>query len=286
MSMHKKQRRNKPVSWRARLIAAAVIAVCVLVFLLARFAGVRKEKAQVDKGVKYLAKIDSEEALKKSENKIKQQRQDAISKLLDKESSGDGEGFDPWGYFNDSVIMGDSRAVGFYLFDYLPQSRVIAAAGNTIQTIEDSIDTLNSINPSYVFLCYGLNDVTSGRWTSADEWIKEYAANLDKLQSMFPKTVFCVNSILPVTDAALATSDRVKLVPEYANALRKYCEENNITYVDCDNLPKNHPDEYEADGIHFKKTFYPYWAAEMIVTAYVGDDDDVSSGSAEDGSEN
>ena len=259
-----------------------IILACVLIAFLVHRSAVKKERAIVDKGVSFLNSIDSEDALAATEKAIKEQRQDAITKLLsDAAKEGEESSFDPWGYFNDSVIMGDSRAVGFYVFEYLPENRVLAAAGNTIQTIDDSLDDLKSINPSYVFLCYGLNDITSGRWASADDWIKDYNSRLKKLKEMFPDTTFVVNSILPTTDKATATNERVKLVPEYAQALKEYCEKNHVLFVDCDDLASNHEDMVDVDGIHYMKTFYPYWAAEMIVTAYISDDeeaDDIAAG--------
>lgn len=284
MSARRRRKHKRRTSPRAKLIAFLIILVCFLVFFFIHRSNVKKERAVVEKGVAFLNSIDSEDALAATEKAIKEQRQDAITKLLSEAAAEGGESsFDPWGYFNDSVIMGDSRAVGFYVFEYLPESRVLAAAGNTIQTIDDHLDDLKALNPSYVFLCYGLNDITSGRWSSAEDWIKDYKSYYKKLNEMFPDTTFVINSILPTTDKATATSDRVKLVPEYAEALEKFCEENSILFVDCDQLAENHQDMVDVDGIHYMRTFYPYWAAEMIVTAYISDEDDPTAAGAEAG---
>lgn len=285
MSKTKRKRPSIHMSTRAKLIAGLVVLVCLLVFALVRYLSVRKERIAVAKGIERLSQVDSEEAERAAENAVKKKQRDEITKLLEKAAKGEGD-FNPWSYFNDSVVMGDSRSVGFYVFDYLPQSRVMAEAGNTIQTIDDYMDDLKAINPSYVFLCYGLNDVTSGRWDSADDWVKDYKKYYDKLKSEFPHTEFCINSILPVTEAAKKTNERVTLVPEYAEALKKYAEKNQITFIDCDELVEEHKDQIVDDGIHFLRTFYPYWAGEMIMTAYIGDGDEAKEESGESAQEN
>ena len=64
------------------------------------------------------------------------------------------------------------------------------------------------------------------------------------------------------------------LIPDYDKALQAYCEQNKITYVNCNPLVEDHRDMIEpSDGFHYKKTFYPLWAAEMIQTVYTDEGD-------------
>ena len=35
-----------------------------------------------------------------------------------------------------------------------------------------------------------------------------------------------------------------------------------------DQLAEEHADMWEIDGIHLLKTFYPYWAANLMMAAY------------------
>ena len=269
--MADRKNQNRTAKSKTRVIQGVLLVLLALILavVLVRCSSTRKERASIKKGIDYLHSIDSEEELAATEKVIKEQRAAAITQLL----AGEGEsedGFDPWGYFSDSVILGDSRSVGFYLFDYLPQERVMAEPGNTIQTIDGYMDAIKSINPSYIFLCYGLNDVTSGRWDSAEAWISEYREEVKKLHEQFPDTTVVINSILPVVEEkAVSTNERVKLVPEYAAALQQFCETDHILYVNCDETAAEHQDMVDVDGIHYMTTFYPYWAGEMIMTAYI-----------------
>ena len=263
--------KNRTAKSKTRVIQGVLLVLLALILavVLVRCTSTRKEKASVKEGVDYLHSIDSDKELAATEKAVKDQRADAIAQLLAGEGDSEDE-FDPWGYFSDSVILGDSRSVGFYLFDYLPQERVMAEAGNTIQTIDDYMDAIKKINPSYIFLCFGLNDVTSGRWNSPEEWVSDYREDVKKLHEQFPDTTVVINSILPVNEEkAVSTNERVNLVPEYAAALREFCETDQILYVNCDEMAANHEDLLDQDGIHYLRKFYPYWAGEMIMTAYI-----------------
>ncbi len=266
--------RSKKSPLRGKGPALAALLICVLLVLIVIRLAAGRSQEDVKKGVQYLQKVDSDEALAKNEKEFKDMQAQELSALLTEASKDGGDSsFDPWSYFNDSVIMGDSRAVGFYVFDYLPQNRVLAEAGNTIQTISESMDTLRSLNPAYIFLCYGLNDVTSGRWDSAEAWISDYDKEIQKLVEAFPDATIVVNSILPVAeDRAVSTNKRVTQVPEYEEAISQYCAEHHVVFVNCDEVAAQHEDMITEDGIHYHRNFYTYWAGEMIVTAYMGDD--------------
>ena len=268
---------SRKVKWP--LLAAVVVVVVLTVLLIHALAD--RKPADVAKGIRYLKKIDSEEALARSEKEIKERQAEQLTAQLEKSREGDDSSFDPWSYFNDSVIMGDSRAVGFNVFDYLPKNRVLADSGNTIQTIEDSMDDLHALNPSFIFLCYGLNDVTSGRWKSAKAWVEDYGKEIQKLNEEFPDATVAVNSILPTTEKSVADNERIGQVPDYEEAIRQYCEDHKITFVDCDQIASDHEDLIVEDGIHYHRDFYYYWAAEMIMTAYIGDGSDSSDEAGE-----
>ncbi len=175
---------------------------------------------------------------------------------------------DVWSLFGESVIMGDSRAVGFYLYEYIPQSRVLAAGGNTIRSIMEHQEELLSLSPETLFLCYGLNDVSVGYWNSPQEYEKEYQEILIQLKELLPNTEIYVNSILPAQAAGLAVQSAWGNIPEYSDAVKEMCKANDIGWVDCDGIVSEYVDLYDEDGIHVQREFYPYWAAQMMMGVY------------------
>ena len=55
-----------------------------------------------------------------------------------------------------------------------PKLSAIESADRAETVLSDSLDAIRSLKPSYIFLCYGLNDTGVGYWKTG----KEYAAEL------------------------------------------------------------------------------------------------------------
>ena len=197
----------------------------------------------------------------KRREKIKAERDARVKKLTSGET-------DVWTLFEDYAIMGDSRAVGFYYHDFLPKDRVIADGGWTIRDIEPNLDSVKAVSPDHIYLCFGLNDVSIGYWDTPEEYVKEFDEILERVKKELPGVTFYVNSILPATDPAFDLMSEWRRIPDFSQAVKAMCKEKGIPFVDCDELMKEHADLYDEDGIHVKKEFYKYWAANMIVTWY------------------
>ena len=170
-----------------------------------------------------------------------------------------------------TVFMGDSRVVGFDVFGYFDESRVLASAGATIRLIPDSLDTLSVINPKIVLLGYGINDMNNTwYWESLDEYIEELNEHLKTLTELLPNAYIYVNSIIPVNEHGLETSYTWAAIPDWNEAIKKNCIEKGYRYLDISDLVAEHADLYAEDGIHIQSAFYPYWA-EALLTQYLSD---------------
>ena len=264
---------------RIFLIMDIVMAVVILFITAVHFMPAEvKELSDAEKsGRAFIDRLESRDVgeveMLRSENrreKIKAERDARVQKLLSGET-------DVWTLFEDYAIMGDSRAVGFYYHDFLPDDRVIADGGWTIRDIEPNLDSVKAVSPDHIYLCFGLNDVSIGYWDTPEEYVKEFAEILDRVQKELPGVTFYINSILPATDPAFDVMSEWREIPNFSEAVRKMCREKGIPFVDCDELMKEHADLYDIDGIHVKKEFYQYWAANMITTWY-----DVEAGLYED----
>ena len=172
---------------------------------------------------------------------------------------------DPFSYFKDYVVMGDSRAVGFWYRNFLEKGRILADGGHTIRNAQQSIDTLVSLNPGIIYMCYGLNDTSIGYWDTAEEYVAEYMDTVKQIKEALPNATIVVSSILPARDPAFQRSAKWYNIPDWSDALGKACEANGILFADCDSLADNYPNLWDPDGIHFRKEFYPYWASAMLV---------------------
>ena len=114
---------------------------------------------------------------------LAQQKKEERDALVAKITSGE---LDIWSMFDSYVILGDSRAVGFYYFDFLEKSRVLADGGNTIRDVAAHMDDIRALQPDYVYLCYGLNDISIGYWDTKEEYVAELLQVVADLKEALP----------------------------------------------------------------------------------------------------
>lgn len=254
---------KKLLSNRLVLLLAALVVILAVVFLV-----VRRSKsgnsADVQAGIQYLEALE-QQPYADVEAQIKEINKEKLAKsreeIIEKMENGE---IDVWGQFQDYVLMGDSRAVGYEYWHFLPDERVIASAGATIREITNNMDAVVAMNPSYVFFCYGLNDVSIGFWPTPEDYVEEFAQILTEMQERIPGVKLIVSSILPAQDPAFARSKAWYNIPDYSEAVKQMCEDNGWYFADNTDIVEEHRDLYDIDGIHFQQTFYPYWALNLI----------------------
>ena len=157
---HRRNRRKRSTP-SALLPVVAVLAVAAAVGLLL---SLKKpsgaEEAALRTGLNYLTQLEDKdpETVRQARRALHKQRMEVLrDDLTQKVRAGQQ---DPFPLFHDYAVLGDSRAVGFYYHGFLEESRVLAEPGNTILSVDDSLEALQTAKPSYVYLCYGLNDIT------------------------------------------------------------------------------------------------------------------------------
>lgn len=247
------------------LIGIVILAVLVLAIMNLIFGSNESQRDETRDGIAYLEKLEAKNPAKIDETlaairkkKLEVERDLILQKLLTDEN-------DVWSMFHDYVILGDSRAVGFYYYDFLERSRVLADGGDTIRNIEPHLEEIKALNPSYIFLCYGLNDVSIGYWDTPEEYTEEFMQLCAMLKKEIPNVKIIVSSILPARDPAFELSSLWREIPTFSEALGKACEENDILFVDNSQTAEDQADLWDPDGIHVRKEFYSYWARNLIV---------------------
>lgn len=267
--MKKTRKQIKPLH-----IVTAAFLIALVVILAVTLGGKKPEAIKdpaVQQGIAYLESLEQKDPARIQQirkdifrKKLEAQRDEMVKKLRSGET-------DPYSMFQDYVVFGDSRAVGFWYHGFLEKSRVLADGGHTIRNIAKGLDQLKELNPSYVYLCYGLNDSSIGYWQTGEEYAAEYMTCIAQIKEILPEATVVVSSILPARDPAFQRSSKWRRIPDWNKVLKKACEENGIIYADCDVLYDKYPDLWDPDGIHFRKKFYPHWGVELIVSALMGE---------------
>ncbi|WP_461614557.1 GDSL-type esterase/lipase family protein [Clostridium sp. Marseille-QA1073] len=162
-------------------------------------------------------------------------------------------------FFKNAVFMGDSitESLGFY--EFLDESRVIAAKGHTVIQAQKDVDKVASLLPENIFILFGMNDLETG--IDGQQFAKNYADLIHMLKEKLPKVNIYIHSILPINEEAqkedpLLANTRVD---EFNNALINMAQKEEVNYFNIAPLLKEHKDLYEPDGKHTKYHFYELW---------------------------
>lgn len=249
-------------------IILAVIALLLVGLITYKGVQYYKLQQEISRGRAYLKQLD-DQSLSNIKNTIDKQNESdelALGKqaLKDYEKNKD----KLWGAFKNYVLIGDSRVETFKQF--LPETNVLAKKGTRITKVDDYLGTIKNISPKYVFISYGVNDLSIPAYYNQDKYIEVYQSYCEKIKKVAPDATIYVNSIIPVNDKAINKQANYKNIPSYNAKLKAMCKKNGYKYVDLDALAKQHPDEYEQDGIHFKSSFYKYWAYRLLSSVYGG----------------
>lgn len=259
--MKQKSDRRAHLKWS---LTAGVFFVLILILILTLLIQRNRRQQQlalVQSGVEYLRQLESTDVSSVSE-KITAIKKEKRRALLESDESA------VWGAFNDAAILGDSRAVGFYTWEFLPQEQVLAQGGGMITDVPGYLDTLSAMQPSMVFLCFGLNDIGIGTWPVAEDYAQTYAENVELLMETLPNAEIYVNSTLPAVGVGLEADPDYPRIGEYNDALEAMCAERGYHYIDNTAVAEAHEDLYQEDGLHVEEDFYIYWATNMIAEAY------------------
>ena len=273
--------RKRSVNWKAVILAAVIVlAVAAAAVMAVRSMRSGRRSSAVSAGIAWL---EAQEAADVDEvqQRLLEQKQQRMNEEREKRRRELTDGtIDVWTLFRDCAIMGDSRAVGFSYFDFMPEERVIAGAGWTIRDIEEHLQELKAVNPTIVFLCFGLNDTSIGIWQTPQEYAAEYDQIIQHINRELPNTQVYVNSILPARDPAFDTAEKWREIPDYSGAVEGLCAQKGYHFVNNDAIAEEHSDLWEIDGIHLLSTFYPYWAVNMMMAVY-----DTDTGTAAEAAE-
>ena len=263
--------------------AAVLLIAAAVIFFVKMDSGHSSEK--VSEGIHYLKMLE-EEDVQEVEDLIalqqKDRRQAEKDEIMRQVEAGE---IDVWSLFTDYVLMGDSRAVGFSYYGFMPEERVIAGGGWTIRDIAEHMDEIRAMNPTSIFLCFGLNDTSIGYWDTPEPYAAEYLEVIRNLQEEFPNATVYVSSILPAREVAFQTSEKWREIPQYSAAVENMCRENGIPFANNDAISEKYASLWDPDGIHLQEDFYPMWAADLIMAVYGGDDSGTGAASSSEDTE-
>lgn len=255
-------------------IIAAVVVILILAIILAvrlGSGGNGADPAALDTsyGVEYIKALEAKSP-ESVQHTLKLQREERIRSMREQRLQELESGaISVWTLFEDYVLLGDSRAVGFFYYEFLPEDRVLAESGATILYLQEHIPDIEKLNPSSIFLCFGLNDVSIGIWNTPTEYVEQFRDIIREIQEKLPDASIYISSILPAHDSAFDRASEWREIPTYSLAVKEMCDGiDRCYYVDNDALAAQYTDLWQPDGIHLQPDFYEHWAANLIAEVY------------------
>ncbi len=257
--MQRTRTHQKAYGFGKRQIALVVGAITLMIIILLALAGNKvslgEEKSQ---GLEYLDMLEDRD-IGEIKGKLKEIKAKRNLEMADSNEEA------IWPEFEDSLILGDSRAVGFSYYEFLSEEQVLAKGGGIITDVSNEyLEQVKQINPERVFLCFGLNDMGIGFWPQPQDYAEECRKQIQALNQASPDTEVYINSILPPVGVGLDADPNYKNYGEYNAAIQEMCETEGFHYVDNSEISEAHQDLYQPDGLHMQTDFYKYWAANML----------------------
>lgn len=264
-SNFKQKQKKSHSSIPYRMIAAGVGIVMLLgagigagIYFLPNGNGNSKKSGLVAEGVDYILSLENK-SIEDIEKMMSQERKQAA--IAEMES----EDFNVWAHFGNIVMMGDSRTKEYAHSEFVEERRVMAEDGDTILNIPYYLDELVDLNPDYIILEYGVNDMENyDVWPTVDVYLQEMDKKIASIREVVPNATIFIQSILPCIDPELSRLACRREIPAWNQAIEAYCDEKGIPFIDVTDLAETYEDYYEPDGMHFIASFYPFWAKRLI----------------------
>ncbi|GEM_PF-1220415 len=242
---------KKKLTPKVRRNRALAIGILVLIF-----AGFFINKAYSNYKVKKAIELNLEivkamelRNVSEIENKLKELREKFGIGRIDTDSISNRR------YFEDSLFMGDSLTEPLSLYEYLPKSNVLAIKGRNTKTAMEDVKQIANLNPSRIFLYYGMNDLNVTN--DPDVFKTNYGDLIKAIKKLKPDAEIVILSIQYATNSAVAAQPTLsdKRVDEFNGKLKALAEENKYYFLDISSLA-NDSNLYEGDGIHFTTAYY------------------------------
>lgn len=173
-------------------------------------------------------------------------------------------------FFADAAFIGNSLSDGFRMYSGITTGTHLCATSLTMFNLESYGYLTKLANAQYgkIYLNLGINEIGYG----ADKLVVQYKSLISKIQAQQPGADIYVQSLLPVCEPMLSSSQRSYHITNYYvrelnAALREMCGELEIYYLDTHSAYVDSNGGLPAsicwDGVHLTAAAYADWLAYL-----------------------
>lgn len=184
-------------------------------------------------------------------------------------------------YFDDALIIGDSRAVGLYEYAQMDNAEFYVSSGmNIYKVFEDPTwkmtdgnwpqnlrTTLSEKQYGKIYLILGINEMGVG---DVDYFIKNYGEVIEEIRMLQPDAIIFIHGILRVTEERSEKGDYITNagIDERNRRLKEFADNRTIFYLDvnelfCDETGALNP-ELSNDGVHLYAQYIASWKEYLL----------------------
>lgn len=181
--------------------------------------------------------------------------------------------------YENIVFLGDS-ITDFYPIEGIYLDLPIVKSGIAGYTTEDILDRMDSMvykyNPTSVFLLIGTNDIMYDGESNKEKTIENIEKILKNIKTNRKQAKLYLEAIYPVNkklNSYMVRNRDNEIIREINDTLEKYCDENDITFIDMYEVLQdeegNFSKDYTDDGLHPNDLGYA--KISQVIAAYIYD---------------
>ena len=162
---------------------------------------------------------------------------------------------------SEAVMIGDSITHNVNWNNLLDKNNIVnmGIPADTTAGILHRLEYIYKLNPKYVFIMSGINDIASGH--DLQGTFNNYKKIITRLQN---------NNIVPIVQSTLLTWDENDndKVHKLNSMLIEYCRINEVEFIDLNqklSKDKKLIKDYSYDGVHLSAEGYEIWKKELEI---------------------
>ena len=177
-------------------------------------------------------------------------------------------------YFDDAIIIGDSRTVGIFEYGDMGNITYYATEGLNVYDLWKEAIPVKGMGNNYlepllkakeykkIYIMIGINELGY----DMNQTVQKYKETLDKMHEIRPEAIIYICSNLHVTAAQSSKSDTFnnKNIDLFNDEIKKFADHETFFYLDTNqkfnDANGNLGDEYTSDNVHILAKYYAEWA--------------------------
>lgn len=178
-------------------------------------------------------------------------------------------------YFDDVVFVGDSRTVGIFEFEILPNTTVFASLSLNVNDLsikkvigqgdkkQTVMEALEGGDYHAIYICFGFNELG---YNYPEIFIKRYEKAIDQIQALHPNTPIVVSLLFHISkkhEEKQVEYENNERIDEYNTLILEMAKRRKLPVLNIGEALEDEEgyliSDYTDDGTHINERGYSHW---------------------------